>query len=83
MAARNNWRLSFRRWFIVDLHNQIRELNNILCTMALSSGKDNPIWKWTKNGKFSVKSMYKNLCSNGIDRSFKHLWKAKIPLDAW
>jgi hypothetical protein len=24
--------------------------------------------------------MYKHLCSNGLDRSFKHLWKAKIPL---
>jgi hypothetical protein len=24
--------------------------------------------------------MYKNLCSNGVDQSFKHLWKAKLPL---
>jgi hypothetical protein len=48
--------------------------------MALSYGKDKPIWKWTKTEKFSVKSMYKNLCSNGINRSFKHLWKAKISL---
>jgi hypothetical protein len=79
-AASNNWRLSFRRWLSVDLQNQMRELNNILCTMALSSSKDKPIWKWTKNGKFSVKSVYKHLCSNGLDRSFKHLWKAKIPL---
>jgi hypothetical protein len=58
----------------------MRDLNNILCTVALSSDKDKPTWKWTKNGKFSVKSMYKHLSSNGIDRSFKHLWKAKIPL---
>jgi hypothetical protein len=24
--------------------------------------------------------MYKNICSNGVDRSFRNLWKAKIPL---
>jgi hypothetical protein len=79
-AASKSWRLSFRRWLSVDQQNQMRDLNNILCTVALSSDKDKPIWKWTKNGKFSVKSMYKHLCSNGLDRSFKHLWKAKIPL---
>jgi hypothetical protein len=79
-AASKSWRLSFRRWLSVDQQNQMRDLNNILCTVALSSDNDKPIWKWTKNGQFSVKSMYKHLCSNGLDRSFKHLWKAKIPL---
>jgi hypothetical protein len=44
----------------------MRELNNMLCTVALAPVRDKPISKWTKNGKFSVKSMYKNLCSNGL-----------------
>jgi hypothetical protein len=39
-----------------------------------------PVWDWNKNGLFSVKSVYKDISSAGIDRSFKHLWKAKIPL---
>jgi hypothetical protein len=25
-------------------------------------------------------SLYKHLCNNGIDRSFRHLWKSRIPL---
>jgi hypothetical protein len=37
------------------------------------------LWKCTKCGKFSDKSVYKHLCSNGIHRSFHHLW-SKIPL---
>jgi hypothetical protein len=43
-------------------------------------GNDIPIWDWTKSGQFNVKSIYKDLSSYGIDRSFKYLWKAKIPL---
>jgi hypothetical protein len=48
--------------------------------VRLSQDKDTPRWKWSKNGKFTVKSVYKHLCKNGMDRSFKHLWKSKIPL---
>jgi hypothetical protein len=33
-----------------------------------------------KNGQFLVKFVYKHLSNVGIDRSFNHLWKAKIPL---
>src|SRR4051812_38812264 len=35
---------------------------------------------WNKSGRFSVKSMYSHLSNVGVDRSFKHLWKAKVPL---
>jgi hypothetical protein len=38
------------------------------------------MWKWSKDGSFSVKSLYKQLCSNEIDRSFKNLCKAKNSL---
>jgi hypothetical protein len=55
-------------------------LVNILQQINLTDTNDRPSWKWTKNGQFSVKSVYKKLCSNGMDRSFKHLWKSKIPL---
>jgi hypothetical protein len=33
-----------------------------------------------KDGKFSVRSLYKQLCSNEVDRSFRNPWKRKIPL---
>jgi hypothetical protein len=48
--------------------------------ITLTQGNDCPIWDWTKNKQFTVKSVYKDLSNTGIDRSFKHLWKAKIPL---
>jgi hypothetical protein len=32
-----------------------------------------------KNGQ-CTKSVYKDISSSGIDTSFKHLWKSKIPL---
>jgi hypothetical protein len=63
-----------------ELQDQWRELQNLLCIVALNSENDKPVWKWSKNGHFSVKSLYEHLCINGIDRSFRHLWKAKIPL---
>jgi hypothetical protein len=52
----------------------------MLDSVRLSEEDDIPIWDWNKNAQFSVKSVYKDLSSFGIDRSFKHLWKAKIPL---
>jgi hypothetical protein len=52
----------------------------MLDTVNLFSGNDIPIWDWNKSAKFLVKFVYKDLSSYRIDRSFKHLWKAKIPL---
>jgi hypothetical protein len=59
---------------------QVHGLLNIVRQTNLSQNKDMPYWKWTKNGTFSVKSMYNHLCRNARDRSFRHLWKSKIPL---
>lgn len=64
----------------VDLQEQMAGLVNILVQINLSEADDRPFWKWTKNDQFSVKSVYKQLCSNGLDGSFKQLWKAKISL---
>jgi hypothetical protein len=47
---------------------------------VLTEEQDKPVWKWTKGGKFTVKSVYNRLCNAGLDRSFKHLWKSKVPL---
>jgi hypothetical protein len=82
VAAATNlrWRLSFRRWMSTNLQEQWDGLLNILNQGTLTDAMDRPIWKWTKNGQFTVKSLYKKLCKNVIDRSFKHLWKSKLPL---
>jgi hypothetical protein len=63
-----------------DLTVQVHGLLGIVRQTVLSQEKDKPFRKWTKNDIFSVKSMYKHLCMNGTDRSFRHLWKSKIPL---
>lgn len=42
--------------------------------------EDIPIWIWNNKKKFTVKSVYNHLFDIHLDRSFKHLWKAKIPL---
>jgi hypothetical protein len=74
------WRFTFRRWLPIDLKDHMRGLHRIICTITLSSQPDIPVWKWSKSGIFTIKLVYTQLCKNGIDRSFKYLWKAKILL---
>jgi hypothetical protein len=64
----------------IDLQGQCCDLVNILNQGMLNESVDRSKWKWTKNRSFIVKSFYKEFCRNGIDRSFRHLWKRKIPL---
>jgi hypothetical protein len=79
-AAAHGWNFSFRRYLSPELAAQIHGLLGIVRQTNLSQEKDKPVWKWTKSGIYSVKSMYNHLCRHGADRSFKHLWKSKIPL---
>jgi hypothetical protein len=79
-AASRGWQLTYRRWLSPDLQVQIIRLRDLLDTVILVPEDDIPIWDWTKNGQFTVKSVYKDLSGSGIDRSFKHIWEAKIPL---
>jgi hypothetical protein len=79
-AAAMGWRFTYRRWLTPDLIIQEAGLIRLMSQVNLSQEKDSPCWKWSKNGEFTVKSVYKHLCRNGLDRSFKHLWKSKIPL---
>jgi hypothetical protein len=64
----------------VDLQEQLRDLKNILCTVALSAEKDKPIWKWSKKWTVLCQINVQEYLQQWADRSFKHLWKAKIPL---
>jgi hypothetical protein len=72
--------MNFRRWLDERAQNQLRQLTDMLSTCALSNKKDIVKWTWEKSGKFSVKSMYKNLFSSETNNPNKKLWEAKIPM---
>ena len=72
--------MSFRRWLDHVAQYQAGALRSSLLPVAMGDGKYRPWWKLNKNGKFSVKSMYKRLSSCGADIFFKVLWKEKLPL---
>jgi hypothetical protein len=56
---------SYRRWLTPDLIIQEAELLQLMNQVRLSQEKDTPRCKWSKNGKFTVKSVYKHLCKMG------------------
>jgi hypothetical protein len=72
-AAAMHWNFSFRRWMTPDLAWQIHGLTQIMAPTILTNEQDRAVWKWTKSGKFSVKSVYNHLCGAGLERSFRHL----------
>jgi hypothetical protein len=63
-----------------DLIIQEAGLLQLMNQTNLTQDNDSPRWKWAKNGSFTVKLVYKQICGCGRDRSFRHLWKRKIPL---
>ncbi|KAK1570145.1 hypothetical protein QYE76_027234 [Lolium multiflorum] len=65
-AANMNWNFTFRRWMTPDIALQIHGLHLIMSQTVLTDSQDKPHWKWTKSGKFTVKSVYNHLCSNGL-----------------
>jgi hypothetical protein len=79
-AGALGWQFNFCRWMNPEIQSQWRQMRDHLATIALNEESDKPKWKYTKNGIFSVKSMYEKLSAVGIDRSFKYLWKSKLPL---
>jgi hypothetical protein len=79
-AAGRGWLFTYRRWLSADLLIQDTKLRERVESISLVPEDDIPVWDWTKNGQFAVKSVYKDISNSGIERSFKHLWKSKIPL---
>ena len=78
--ARQHWRMSFRRWLNEDRQTQLIKIRDLLASFAVNSEKDSPRWRWENTGLFSVKSNYKNLCSNEYGTHYNLIWKAKLPL---
>jgi hypothetical protein len=79
-AAALGWQFRYRRWMNPEIQSQWRCMRDKLAMIALNREQDKPRWKLTKPGIFSVKSLYNKLLAVGVDRSFKQLWKANIPL---
>lgn len=79
MASRR-WRLTFRRWLEEECQYDYTRLNSKLMGMGVNDEEDRPIWKWSKSGRYTVRSLYNLLTSQGTNRSFRQLWKAKLPL---
>jgi hypothetical protein len=75
-ATNNNWGFTFKRWVPIDLQSQMRGLHIILSSINLNSI---PNMHATKDGSFFVKSLYKHLCSDRIDRT--HVESKNFPED--
>jgi hypothetical protein len=56
-AAAMHWNFSFRRWMTPDLACKIHGFNQIMAPTILTNEQDRAVWKWTKSGMFSVKSV--------------------------
>ena len=73
--------VSFRRSLFGPRLASWNALLNRLDSVHLTQGPDKFRWNVTKNGKFSVDSMYKILIQPDIPvDNNKKLWKMKIPL---
>ena len=48
--------------------------------VQLSQRPDQLCWKLTRNGQFTVKSMYIDVINSTVIPSTKHVWKVKVPL---
>ena len=71
--------MQFSRWLHGDLAAMWDKIWNDTVEFALSSDQDIITWKFEKNGKFSVKSLYDELTKNDSGIYQKRIWKGKIP----
>ena len=55
-------------------------LQALLADVRLSDSADSISWRLSSSGKFSVKSLYRELSRGQIPSAATGLWKAKIPL---
>jgi hypothetical protein len=51
------------------------DLARKLNSLSLNDDEDIPIWKWTGNRKFSVKSVYMQLTKGCVENGFRVIWK--------
>jgi hypothetical protein len=71
--------MQFRRWLYGDLALCWERIWSDVKNFSLSNESDVISWKFEKNGKFSVKSVYNGLTKNDSGLYHKRIWKGKIP----
>lgn len=72
-------KISFRRWLTEDVTTCWDHIWNATISFQLQEDKDRIIWRFEKNKRFSVKSLYNALTSNDDGQSFRIIWKGKAP----
>lgn len=71
--------LSFRRWLTPDLRERWGVRRSDSLNFATTDTNDVIGWKWEKNNKLSVKSMYNALTTDDNEPAHQKIWKGKIP----
>jgi hypothetical protein len=78
-VANEQWVVHFKVILQGILRVQWYELAARLNLVSLDDKKDVPMWRWTSNRRFSVKSMYEHLTKDVRGFAYKRIWKSKIP----
>ena len=76
----NPLNIQFRRTLAGNRWEAWLHLVRRLMDVHLSQQPDQLRWKLTRNGVFSVKSMYVDIINSGIIPRSLHIWKVKVPL---
>lgn len=72
--------IRFRRVLFGETAKLWAELKTCCANVMLSKDRDSCRWLLTKNGFFSVKSLYNFLKVQQVQCKFKSFWKIQIPL---
>ena len=75
----NPLNVQFRRTLAGNRWKAWLHLVRRLMDVHLSQQPDQLRWKLTKNGEFSVKSMYMDVINSNSIPSSKHVWKVNFP----
>ena len=71
--------LSFKRWLSPLLFEEwIRQLEQVF-SFQFCNQEDIILWKWNCRKKFTTRSVYDYLSSEGTPNSYNHIWKSKLP----
>lgn len=71
--------MEFRRWLPNLIYAQWVEMCRQVLNQQSSETPDMIILRWTKNGKFSVKTTYEHLSRDDIGGLHTKIWKRKAP----
>jgi hypothetical protein len=80
-CAKDNWQIKFRRMMNQEVYTEWTELTKLLEAAKITDTEDMVVWGLTKNGRFSIKSLYNFLTSGGVTcRMARKIWICRLPL---